>query len=506
MQTRRDHMQAYQFAMGRLATALVSGDPGRGDSPTKRAALGSFFGAGIVVLLCVGFLIYGKLSPVTTAEWRKPGSIIVEKETGNRYLYLDGQLRPVRNYASALLLTGKGTVRTVAAKALNDVPHGAPVGINGAPDALPTAATLLPGTWTDCLRPDLASGRVIDFAPGGRAGAFPSGRQLLLKSPEGKRYLLWRGAKYPVPSNATLIALGLDGDRPVPAPSAWLSSVPSGVALAPAKIHGTGRAAGQVAGQPVTVGQLFTTAAAGTKRSYVMTGDGLAPVSATEAALLAAQPGAPAPRQVSAADIAAAHVSADQSSGSALPDVLNAPSAGASGQTVCLRETAHGGTLDATVVVEGGPAATGNRAVLVPPSHGVYAVDQEQLAAQASNPRTYLVTDRGIAYPLGDSSAPQDLGIDGGTRAPLPESLLAVLPRGPELDRTAAALTTKSAPLGGPAAAPSAAGTPGPSGASGTSGTSQGSGTSGTGAAAGTAPAPSVSTDPSPTGHAARVG
>lgn len=147
MQTRRDHMQAYQFAMGRLATALVTGDPGRGDSPTKRAALGSFFGAGLVVLLSLGFLVYGKLSPVTTAAWREPGSIVVEKETGTRYLFLDGRLRPVRNYASALLLTGKGAaVRTVAAKALSDVPHGAPIGIDGAPDSLPTPATLLAGS------------------------------------------------------------------------------------------------------------------------------------------------------------------------------------------------------------------------------------------------------------------------------------------------------------------------------------------------------------------------
>ncbi|MFE4622728.1 type VII secretion protein EccB [Streptomyces mirabilis] len=497
MQTRRDHMQAYQFAAGRLATALVSGDPGRGDSPTRRAALGSFFGAGIVILLSAGFLIYGKLSPVTTQAWRQPGSIVVEKETGNRYLYLDGQLRPVRNYASALLLTGHGTVRTVAAKALAGVPHSAPVGIDGAPDSLPTAATLLSQAWTDCLRPDLKSGRVIDFAPGDRATAFPSDRQLLLESPDGKRYVLWRGTKYLVPSDATLIALGLDGDRPVSAPAAWLAAVPTGVVLAPAKIDGAGQAAGQVAGKPVTVNQLFTTSAAGAKRSYVMTRHGVAPVSTTEAALLAAQHGAPAPRQVSATDIAAAHVSADRSLTRALPDVLNAPSAASSGQVVCLREASGGSKVNATVVVEDGAAATGSRPVLVSPSHGVYAIDQRQLAARAPHPQTYLVTDRGIAYPLGDSAAAQDLGIGGAPPAPLPESLLAALPRGPELGRTSAALTVKAAKDGTSAGSPSRLGV---------SGTAQGSGTAGAGRTTGTAPVPSVSTDPSPAGHSARVG
>jgi type VII secretion protein EccB len=508
MQTRRDHMQAYQFAMGRLATALVSGDPGRGDSPTKRAALGTFFGVGIVVLLCAGFLVYGKLSPVTTEAWREPGSIIVEKETGNRYLYLDGQLRPVRNYASALLLTGHGTVRTVQAKALADVAHGAPVGISGAPDSLPTPATLLPSTWTDCLRPDLPSGRVVDFAPGDRAAAFPAARQLLLKAPDGKRYVLWQGTKYPVPSDATLIALGLDGDRSIAAPAAWLAAVPTGAVLAPAKLDGAGKAGGQVAGQSAAVGQLFTTSAAGAKRSYVMTADGVAPVSATEAALLAAQHGAPAPREVSATDIAAAQVSADQSLTDALPDVLNSPAADTSAQAVCLRETAQGTRLKATVAVEGGAAATGSRQVLVPPSHGVYAVDQQQVAARATHPLTYLVTDRGIAYPLGDSAAAQDLGIGGASAVPLPETLLAVLPRGPELGRTVAALTVNSAAQEG-SSADSPSSTSGLGGAQGTStqGTSaKGSSSKGVAPAAGSAPVPSVSTDPSPTGHSARVG
>ncbi|MFF3191381.1 type VII secretion protein EccB [Streptomyces misionensis] len=488
MQTRRDHMQAYQFAMGRLATALVTGDPGRGDSPTKRAALGSFFGAGLVVLLCLGFLVYGKLSPVTTAAWREPGSIIVEKETGTRYLFLDGRLRPVRNYASALLLTGKGgAVRTVAAKALSGVPHGAPVGIDGAPDSLPTRADLLAQPWTDCLRPDLPSGHVIDFAPGGRTAAFPAGRQLLLKAAGGKRFVLFGGVKYPVPAQSALIALGLDGDRPVAASAAWLAAVPTGAALAPAKLAGKGGAAGTIAGRPVTVGQLFTTSAAGAKHSYVMTSDGIAQVSASEAALLAAEPGAPAPRQVSVTDIASARVAPGHSLDSGVPDLLGAPAADTSRQAVCLRETSRGARLSVSVVMEGGPAATGNQRVLVPPSHGVYAVDQAELALRTPNPHTYLVTDQGVLYPLGSSAAPS-LGI-GGTPTALPGSLLAALPRGPVLDRTAAALTVKSGQDGGTSAAASA-----------------GSGASAAGRASGRGPVSSVSGEPSPTGSSARVG
>jgi type VII secretion protein EccB len=279
MQTRRDHLQAYQFAMGRLATALVSGDPGRGESPTKRAALGSVLGAGVVVLLCAGFGVYGLISPATTDDWRTPGSIVVDSSTGSRYLYLDGVLRPVRNYASALLLAGKGaTVRTVSPASLGDTPHGAPIGIPDAPDALPAASALLNGPWTRCLRPDLQSGEADDFAPAGRTTAFPADRQLLLTGPDGKLQLLWRGVSHPVPSTATLIALRLDADQAVSAPASWLHTLPSGTPLVAPVLTGTGRPAGTVGGQAVKVGQLFTTSD-GDARSYVMTTAGLAPAA-----------------------------------------------------------------------------------------------------------------------------------------------------------------------------------------------------------------------------------
>ena len=448
MQTRKDHLQAYRFAMGRLATALVSGDPGRGESPTKRGALGTFLGAGLMVLLCIGFGVYGLISPPTTASWRSPGSILVEQDTGSRYLYLGGQLRPVLNYASALLIEGKGaTVRDVSAASLGRTPHGSPVGIPGAPDSLPAGSGLLSGAWTRCLRPDLSGGEVVDFAPAGLTSALPSGRQLLLSGPDGRRYLLWQGVSYPVPSDSTLIALGLDGDQAVPAPQSWLAALPTGVPLAAAPIAGSGHPAGQVAGRSATVGQQFVTAEGGADHDYVMTSAGIAPVGATESALLAARPGASAIRRVDATELAAATVAAPGDTGSApggsLPDVLDAPAFTGPGQVVCLQQSSDGAALSTAVVVERGQAATGDRAVLVPPTDGVLAVDQQQLAAQVSDPQTYLITDQGIAYPLGDEQAAPTLGLSGAGATALPPAVLAALPQGPVLDSGAADATVK---------------------------------------------------------------
>ncbi|NUK88716.1 type VII secretion protein EccB, partial [Streptomyces lunaelactis] len=235
MQTRRDHVQAYQFATGRLASALVTGDPGRGDSPTRRSALGTLFGAGVVVLLCAGFGVYGLLSPVAKSDWKKNGAVVLEKETGNRYVYANGVLRPARNYASALLIAGKRNApETVSAKSLAGVPHGFPVGIKGAPDTVPDASGLLTGAWARCLRTgpagtatgkagDRPAGQTLVFGPSaGAMAALTADREVLLSGPRGSRYLLMGGTKYPVPAESALIALGLDDQQAVPAPADWL--------------------------------------------------------------------------------------------------------------------------------------------------------------------------------------------------------------------------------------------------------------------------------------------
>ncbi|MBF9072527.1 type VII secretion protein EccB [Streptacidiphilus fuscans] len=444
MQTRRDHLQAYQFAMGRLATALVSGDPGRGESPTKRAALGSVLGAGIVVLLCAGFGVYGLISPAPTDDWRTPGSIVLDQSTGSRYLYLDGVLRPVRNYASALLIAGKGaTMRSVSAKSLANTPDGAPIGIPDAPDALPDASALLNGPWTRCLRPDLPAGESVDFTPAGRTSVVPADQQVLLTGPDGKLHLLWQGVSYLVPSTATLIALRLDTDQAVPAPDSWLRTLPAGAPLVAPALAGSGRPAGSVGGQAVKIGQLFTTTD-GDSRTYVMTAGGLAPVSATTAALLAAEPGAAPVRQVSSTVMAAAPVAAPGNSpGTDLPDVLGARQlAVGSRSAVCELQhiAANGRTVAGTLVLEHGGSGTGGPAVDVPVGGGVFAVAQEDVVAQVSNPQEYLITDQGTAYPI-DSTAAALLGLGSTSPVELPQSLLDVLPRGPVLSQSAAEAT-----------------------------------------------------------------
>ena len=86
MQSRRDHVQAYQFVTSRLASALTTGDPGRGEPPLRRSSLGLMWGVLVAVLLCGGFAIYGLINPGGNFDYKKPGAIVVEKEIGRAHV------------------------------------------------------------------------------------------------------------------------------------------------------------------------------------------------------------------------------------------------------------------------------------------------------------------------------------------------------------------------------------------------------------------------------------
>ena len=140
--TQRDQIQAYQFLRRRLISALVAADSNHPTSPSRRLVLGTILGIAGAVLITAAFGVIGLLNPSGAADWQQGGQVILEQETGARYvLGQDGLLHPVLNYASARLLAGgngSNTV-TVSANTLGSASRGAMLGIPGAPDSLPAA-------------------------------------------------------------------------------------------------------------------------------------------------------------------------------------------------------------------------------------------------------------------------------------------------------------------------------------------------------------------------------
>jgi type VII secretion protein EccB len=329
-------------------------------------------------------------------------------------------------------------------KSLAGVEIGTPVGIPDAPDTVPLQSALLHGAWTRCLRPDLQGGQVIDFAPDGHTSPLPGNRQVLLSGPGDTAYVLWDGTKYKVGGEAALIALGMADQKAVPAPKGWLSALPDGPTLAAPKIPDAGRSAGEVAGQPARVGELFRTDAGGTGHFFVMLRDGVTPVSSTVAALLSAKDGAAEPRTVSAGAIAGATVSRQNGMGQNIPDLLNMRPLTTEGAAVCVRQQSGGRSPRTQAVLESGAAATGNRQVLIPPGGGVLAVDQTDADHQQTPPEEFLITEGGVEFPLSGDQTASALGYGNSGLLALPTDLIALLPKGPVLSMAVAAATVQA--------------------------------------------------------------
>jgi len=124
MQTRRDQLQAYRFVTRRIVSAMLSGEPETTERPMRRFGLAVFGSAMLAAIIFAGVGVYGFIFP-SGAKLNDP-SIIIEKESGARFVYVDGQLHRVLNFTSARLLIGAETpeIKTVSAQSLSAYPRG----------------------------------------------------------------------------------------------------------------------------------------------------------------------------------------------------------------------------------------------------------------------------------------------------------------------------------------------------------------------------------------------
>ncbi|MBO4210926.1 type VII secretion protein EccB, partial [Micromonospora echinofusca] len=157
MPSRQDQLHSYQFMVQRVVAALVLRETDPAQSPFRRAA-GTALASVLIAAIALGaVVVYGVLVGGGASGWRDAQAVIVEKESGARYVYRDGRLHPVLNYASALLIVGGAEQRTVLVSraSLAGVARGAPLGIPDAPDSLPAPDRLSPAPWTVCsVTPD----------------------------------------------------------------------------------------------------------------------------------------------------------------------------------------------------------------------------------------------------------------------------------------------------------------------------------------------------------------
>jgi type VII secretion protein EccB len=465
--SRRDQLQSYQFLTERVISALVIQQSDPEQPPFRRAKSTAFGSLALALVALAGFGVFGLISPSGSRPSLSSSQVIVEKETGTRFVFVNGRLNPVTNYTSALLIIGQhaGT-KSISRKSLVGVPRGPLVGIADAPDELPDRKHLLGAPWTMCSQPAINdAGTRVDQSvllvgqepPGGAVG---SNRAVLLDVPTtGKEYLLWRGYRHEIVDRRTVsLGLALADESRVQAGTAWLNALPAGRTVGPIPVAGAGSRSTAVPSRPETrAGALFVLrAAAGPPQFYLAQADRLMPISQFQYDIQIAAPQtqlaypgvSPHPIALDPAEVTLVGertvTSGDYELPLVRPTFVQTRSQNA---TIC---AAFAGVSVPRLAVEpilppqaglptGGRSPTGtplaDRIVVRP---GWAALVTVVTSAQAPAGTLSLVTDLGRRYALASRDVMAMLGYDGVTAIRIPAGLAARIPEGPALDPAAA--------------------------------------------------------------------
>jgi len=453
MASRRDQLQSYQFLTQRVISAFVMRETDPAQSPLRRGIGALFAGIMVAVVVGAGFGVYGLLTKVGGDTWKTNGAVVIEKETGAPFVYQNGELHPMLNYASALLATGSSSrqVFQESAGELQGVPRGVLLGIPYAPDSVPDASHTLAGPWTLCTtgvqnggEPDTTL--ALSATPSGADALGDHG--LVVTDPDTQlTYLVWHGSRYRI--SAPILALLYGAVTPLPVGTAWLNGLPTGADIIDIQVDGAGSTS--PAAPHYKVGQVLVThVATGGLQYWLVFPDGLAPITQLQKDIVAQGQGSAT--SISATEASSLPHSSHLGAGGGIAqpsqppaldktvganDPLCAVYRGATGTpTLFTGGTMPSAAATATAGHTAGGAALADH-VLVPSGHA--AVRSPPQPTTAAGGGYYLVTDLGIRYAVASASVLGMLGYTDGDAVAMPATLVDLIPDGPALDPSAAA-------------------------------------------------------------------
>jgi type VII secretion protein EccB len=470
MPSRRDQVQSYQFFVQRMTSALLARDPDPAVAPFRRLG-GAGLGGIMVAVLCLGAVgVFGFVVPGGSTRWQDGRSVILEKETGARYVYRDGQLHPVANYASALLaLESFAPVTSVSRNSLVGTARGTRIGIPDAPDALPEAKRILDGAWTLCSQTvrdqsgELVTTTVLTVGrPPVDGRAADDGALLVRDADTGRLHLVWRDQRHElVDEEVVLEGLTLRSEPVVLVGGAWLNALPAGEPVGSREVRGRGERPSAL--PEAVTGRIYVVEnQAGGRQYYLAERDRLVPLTELQAEVLMADPrtrdayGGDRPQALpvdAATVVGAPRAAAEQPSRSQAPQRRPEFVRLVDGQqSVCAGYLP--GSHEPQVLLDartaplaeaiGTPARTADGVpladlVVIEPGHG--ALVESMPSPDAPVGTLNLVTDLGIRYPLADPAVAAMLGYRQVAPVRLPASLVVRLPSGPALDPATAKLS-----------------------------------------------------------------
>ncbi|PRZ41766.1 type VII secretion protein EccB [Antricoccus suffuscus] len=471
MASRRDLYQSYQFMMQRLVSGIVLRETDPPQSPLRRMGGAAFASVMIAILSLAAAGVIGVIKPGGNTTWKDANKVIVEEETGTRYVYIPNdqgvkELHPVPNLASAALLVSTKDVISVSQNSLAGTPRAARIGIANAPDSLPAAESMLTGPWTLCSLPaattsgeEVPNTALVVGREKSTGVPIQSDAVLVRDTETNTLHLVVDGHQYPIKQeDAVLEGLGLRNAPQVRVGTAWLSALPAGKDLEPYPVANRGAPSTALAG--AKIGEVRVVDTGSSKQYYVVLADKIRQLTAAEAQITLADPtlsqsvyaGGPAVAlALSAADANSAPRQKPPANDPADPPATAPTMANVSSErsTMCasfksqkgVPEVAVQATVEGAELAPATPRRTQDGAVLadrVLVNGGSAAIVESMLSPTANTGPKFLVTDEGKKYALKDTAAVQALGYGDVKPVQMPASLVARIPSGPSLDSDAA--------------------------------------------------------------------
>ncbi|OLZ55987.1 type VII secretion protein EccB [Amycolatopsis keratiniphila] len=322
--TTKSQVQAYQFVLRRMQSALVRRDAVMLHDPMRTHTRATIVGVVLAALGVLVFIIWGLLSPKPAVP--DAGNIVIGEQSGTVYVVAGNpkKLIPTFNLASARLLIiaqskqgqqqagGKPTGPTQASEVKNptvvsdeqlkNIPRGQLMGIPNGPQLMPTDTQRVSPEWGVCdevvydesvPQPDLSKTETTVYAGVKQLGNRELGQNeaLLAKGVNGREYLIYRQTPDPNARNANAVkaeikpeanavrsALKLS-DRPRGISQGLLDAIPEVPELKLPEVPGKGEKPNYEI-DDMKVGDVFSTEQAeGRKDFYLITKDGIQAIS-----------------------------------------------------------------------------------------------------------------------------------------------------------------------------------------------------------------------------------
>ncbi|RLP82037.1 type VII secretion protein EccB [Mycetocola lacteus] len=442
MATKKDLVEAQGFSRRRLLSAFSGGAPGGKELEPAKPLRAVIAGITLSAMVILGGLFFGLVRPGLPQGWEN-NRLIVAKDSGARYLSVDGTLHPVINTVSARLLipAKEFSVLTVDQGALNKIPVGSTIGIPGGPDVLPSRKSLEVDAWTARV-----VGQGTELTIGDRTAKPAKETEGIVVSRDQDLFVIAGGTRYPVDpaqSTSVLRAVGLDTQTPLPVTGDWLNLFAAGDPLAPLNVEGAGTL---VPGINLPAGSVIRQMGAASDDRYLLLDNGtLAPLTpiAYRLALLGNAAAYGEEVQRPPADLAGLPT-AKNAGGQVWPSRVLTPLAGIEQGTVQATFLASRDGRS-TVLAQPGPAPSARDADRVESSVSV-ARGSGALVRGGRAGTVTVVDSTGIAYavPGATSDIIAQLGYEDKDVTTIPAPWLRMIPSGPELSAQAAATTPVS--------------------------------------------------------------